>query len=98
MNMLRITQTLEDGNIIRLRMDGTVNADSFADVRAICSSHNDGGDNLILLDMAGVDFMTEDVARKLEVLRSERVQIINCSPFVETLLKVFSDISRNGTP
>jgi anti-anti-sigma regulatory factor len=99
MHMLRITETQESGNIIRLRMDGTLNAESFSEVERAWSRGHRSGDHLILLDMAGVDFMTEDAARKLGVLRSERVRVINCSPFVEALLKIFSDIeSRNGTP
>jgi hypothetical protein len=90
-HMLRITETSEDGKTTRLRMDGTVDADSFSDLLAVCSRRNDIGENLIVLDLSGVDFMTEEAARKLTVLRSERLRIINCSPFVETLLRVCSD-------
>jgi anti-anti-sigma regulatory factor len=88
--MLRITETSEEGQTI-LRMDGTVDANSFSDLQAVCSRHNDSGENRILLDLSGVDFMTEEAARKLALLRSERLRIINCSPFVETLLRVCSD-------
>jgi anti-anti-sigma regulatory factor len=86
--MLRITRTDEQGNVIRLRIDGTVDADSFGHIEASYSAGTASGEYLLLLDMSGVDFMTEAAARKLAVLRSERLRIVNCSPFVETLLRV----------
>ena len=42
---------------------------------------------VILLDFAGIVFMNNAVARKLADLRSDRLTIINCSPFIETLLE-----------
>jgi hypothetical protein len=36
--------------------------------------------------MAGVNFMHETAAQRLAKLRSESLQIINCSPFIAALL------------
>ena len=85
--MLRITENFENGNTIRLRLDGTVDTISFLEVDAVCSHHKREGGKVILLDLAGVVFMNDEAARKLAELRSERLRIINCSPFIETLLK-----------
>ena len=85
--MLRITEKFENGKTIRLRLDGTVDTASFPELDAACSRHKSGDGKVILLDLAGVIFMNDEAARKLGELRSERLRIINCSPFIETLLK-----------
>jgi anti-anti-sigma regulatory factor len=86
--MLRITRTDEQGNVIRLRIDGTVDGDFLSHIEASYSAGKSSEDYLLLLDMSGVDFMTEAAARQLALLRSERLRIVNCSPFIETLLRV----------
>ena len=85
--MLRITENFENGKTIRLRLDGTVDTASFTDLDVVCSRHKSGDGKVILLDLAGVVFMNDEAARKLAELLSERLRIINCSPFIETLLK-----------
>ena len=85
--MLRITENFENGNTIRLRLDGTVDTASFLELDAVWSRHKNGDGKVILLDLAGVVFMNDEAARKLAELRGERLRIINCSPFIETLLK-----------
>ena len=85
-NMLRITENTENGKTVRLRLDGTVNSASYAELEAACSRHQEPGGKVILVDMAGVVFMNNEVASKLAGLRSEQLRIINCSPFIETLL------------
>jgi hypothetical protein len=37
--------------------------------------------------MAGVDYMNDQAARDLVNMRSEHLRIINCSPFIATLLE-----------
>jgi anti-anti-sigma regulatory factor len=85
--MLRITENLENGKTVRLRLDGTVSAVSLPELEEICSRHQSTEAKVILLDLAGVVFMNDEVARKFVELRSHRLRIINCSPFIETLLK-----------
>lgn len=84
--MLRITENTEDGKTIKLRLDGTVDLTSYAELAATCSRHREAPGTIILVDMAGVMFMNNEVATKLARLRSEQLRIINCSPFIETLL------------
>lgn len=85
--MLRITENFENGTTIRLRLDGTISPASFEQLEETCSRHQYASeDKVILLDMSGVVFMTNDTASKIVRLRGERLRIINCSPFIETLL------------
>jgi anti-anti-sigma regulatory factor len=84
--MLRITESTEKGKTVRLRLDGTVNSTSYDELEAACARHRETPVKIILVDMAGVVFMNNEVASKLAGLRSEQLRIINCSPFIETLL------------
>ncbi len=84
--MLRITE-IENRKTVRLRLDGTVSAVSFSEIEKLCSRHQEAEVKLILLDLGGVVFMNDEVARKFVALRHGRLRIINCSPFIETLLK-----------
>ena len=43
--------------------------------------------NAITVDMGGVVFITNEAAFKLARLRSARLQLINCSGFIEMLLE-----------
>jgi hypothetical protein len=43
--------------------------------------------------MTGVVFMNNEVASKLAGLQNEQLRIINCSPFIETLLNT---VERSG--
>ena len=85
--MLRITENTENGKTVRLRLDGTVDPTSCVELAAACSRHQETAGKIVLVDMAGVVFMSNEVARKLAGLQSERLRIINCSPFIETLLR-----------
>ena len=90
--MLRITENCEDDNTVRLRLDGTISETSFAEVEeAFTRLVRSVRRGMVVLDMAGVVFMNNDAARKMVQLRSEHVQIINCSPFIQTLLNTVAD-------
>jgi hypothetical protein len=84
--MLRITENAENGRTVRLRLDGTVTSTSYSELEAACTRHREAPEKIILVDMAGVVFMNNEMASKLAGLRSEKLRIINCSPFIETLL------------
>jgi anti-anti-sigma regulatory factor len=86
--MLKITESLENTKTVRLRLDGTLNALSLRQVEEICSRHYSENGKVILLDLAGVVFMNDESATRLVELRSDRLKIINCSPFIETLLQI----------
>jgi anti-anti-sigma regulatory factor len=83
--MLRITENFENGKTVRLRLDGTISRTSFAELKETCARHQTSHEQIVL-DMAGVVFMNNEVATQVVSLRSERLRIINCSPFIETLL------------
>jgi anti-anti-sigma regulatory factor len=93
--MLRITENTENGKTVRLRLDGTVNSASYTELEAACSRHQESAGKVILVDMAGVVFMNNEVASKLAGLRSEQLRIINCSPFIETLLNTVERDLKN---
>jgi len=83
--MLRITENQENNNTLRLRLDGTLTAETFADLETAWRQRSDKSE-MIILDMGGVNFMNEAAAQKLAQIKSERVRIINCSPFIAVLL------------
>ena len=85
--MLRISESLENGNTVRLRLDGTVSAVSLPELEEICSRHQGTDARVILLDLAGVVFMNDEAAKKFVKLRSDRLRIVNGSPFIEALLQ-----------
>ena len=86
-HMLRITENLESGKPVRLRLDGTVSAVSLPEIEEICSRHQGTDAKVILLDLAGVVFMNDEAAKRFVELRNDQLRIINCSPFIAALLK-----------
>ncbi|MET0503149.1 MAG: hypothetical protein ABW172_16630 [Candidatus Binatia bacterium] len=84
--MLRITENADNGKTVRLRLDGTVDSASYTELAATCARHQQSDGKVILVDMSGVMFMSNEVAGKLAGLQGEQLSIINCSPFIETLL------------
>jgi anti-anti-sigma regulatory factor len=64
-NMLRITENTENGKTVRLRLDGTVNSVSYSELEAACSRHQESAGKVILVDMAGVVFMNNEVQANL---------------------------------
>ncbi len=92
--MLRITESIENGATVRLRLDGTVTADSFAELDRTCTHHLQHANGHVILDMAGVSFMQVEPAQKLARIRGNNLQIINCSPFIAALLDTASRVER----
>jgi anti-anti-sigma regulatory factor len=84
--MLRITETREHDSLLRLRLDGTLTAESFADLEA---AWREGSKQttIVILDMAGVSFMNVPAARKIAAIKGDRLRIVNCSPFIAALLE-----------
>ena len=88
--MLKITESYETGNAVRLRLDGTLSNDAFGDLAAACAAHQFSIERTVILDMAGVEFMNDQAARGLINMSNERLRIINCSPFIATLLETIA--------
>jgi len=93
--MLKITENFENGKTVRLRFDGTISSDTLSELTHAFSLHRDCAERTIILDMAGVEYMNDHAARALAELRDDHVRIINCSPFIATLLET---ISNGETP
>ena len=89
--MLKITENFETGKTVRLRLDGTLSRETFDELTHAFSLHRDGAGRTVILDMAGVEFMNDQAARELVNMRSEDLRIINCSPFIATLLETISN-------
>ena len=85
--MLRITETRENDSLLRLRLDGTLTAESFADLEAAWREGSKQTTIVVVLDMAGVSFMNEPAARKIAAIKGDRLRIVNCSPFIAALLE-----------
>lgn len=85
--MLRITEHMENNRTVRLRLDGTISLQSFDDLKEACNRHLEETERMIILDMEGVDFMSDDAASRVALLQSESLRVINCSPFITTLLE-----------
>jgi len=85
--MLRITQFSEDQNTLRLRLDGVIAGEALDELRAACSTIRNNGASKLIFDMAGVDFMSNQAAQELLELSTGNCRIINCSPFISTLLE-----------
>ena len=84
--MLRITELIESESIVKLRLDGTVTSESFAEIDRACAQHVQETGRTVILDMAGVTFMQPEPAHKLAHLKRDSLRIINCSPFITALL------------
>jgi anti-anti-sigma regulatory factor len=89
--MLRITENFENGNTVRLRLDGTLANEGFDELANAVAIHRDGVRRTIIVDMGGVEFMNDQAARKLIRLRRDNLTIINCSPFIATLLETIGN-------
>ena len=62
--MLRITENFENGHEVRLRLDGSLTTESYAELDKVFSRYHQGK-QMIILDMAGVSFMNDESAAKL---------------------------------
>ncbi len=85
--MLKITENFENGKTVRLRLDGTVANETLDELTRAFSLHRDVTGKNIILDLAGVEYMNDQAARELVNMQSEKLRIINCSPFIATLLE-----------
>lgn len=84
--MLRITEQSENPNTMRIRLDGKLDLESYAELEALWAGPSIEPATTVVLDMSGVVFMSDDAARKLTGRRGDTFHIVNCSPFIEMLL------------
>jgi anti-anti-sigma regulatory factor len=84
--MLRITENSADPMAVRLKLEGILSSETYVELEEILSRHNNGI-KTIVLDMQGVTYLHENAARKVARMPGDRVRVVNCSPFIETLLE-----------
>ncbi len=93
--MLRITEQNENQSTTRIRLDGKLDLEGYAELEALWAGPSADQATTVVLDMTGVVFMSDEAARKLISRRGESFHIVNCSPFVESLLGSVSNENRN---
>ena len=89
--MLRITVNFDNEKTVRLRLDGTISSDNFGELTDAYALLHGDNQRAVVLDMAGVAFMNDHAARELINMRDEHLTIINCSPFIATLLETIAN-------
>lgn len=94
--MLRITEIFDDGDEVVMKLEGKVIGVWVPDLESICLFHRDEMNKVVVLDFSGVTFIEEKGLRMLEDLKDERVRIVNCSPFIYSLLNKFIN-TDNGS-
>lgn len=82
--MFKITKTQEDAGTIILRIDGKLVEDWQSEFERLYLRIRKG--RRIILDLSGVSFIDDNGIDFIEKIMDEKIDIINCSPFIESLL------------
>lgn len=82
--MFKITKTEEDERTINLRIDGKLVEDWQSEFERLYLRIRKG--RRIILDLSGVSFIDDSGIDFIEKIKDERIDIVNCSPFIESLL------------
>ena len=85
--MIRITEILQEDGTVSLKLDGRVVGASASEVEKLCLHWRREKNKTVVLDFRGVSFIDRDSVKMLESIKDERVKIINCSPFIRSLLR-----------
>ncbi len=89
--MLRITKTFEDEDTIVLRLDGSVDSSTVAELQNECDGYKRKTHKTLLLDLSGVTFISQSGLKLLQKLKNGRIKLAKGSLFVETLLSDLKD-------
>ncbi len=84
--MLRITEVSKDDKAITLRLEGKLVGMWIPELERICLYHRDEKNKTVVLDFSGVTFISKKGVEMLENIKDERVKIINCSSFIQSIL------------
>lgn len=85
--MLKISEEIATGSFTTIRLDGTLTGEGLIDLKTLLAESSQRPSPTFVIDMAGVAFMTDEAAGELVRFRDHGMQIINCSPFIQTLLE-----------
>jgi len=92
--MFKITKTKEDENTINLRMDGKLVEEWLSEFEKLYFKIKKDKDKRIIIDLSGVSFIDDNGIDFIEKIKDRSIDIINCSPFIESLLGGL--INRDG--
>ena len=84
--MLRITEISKNDKAMTLRLEGKLVGTLIPELERMCLYHRDEKNKTVVLDFSGVTFVDKKGVRMLESIQDESVRIINCCPFVQSLL------------
>jgi anti-anti-sigma regulatory factor len=84
--MLRITEVSKDDKAINLRLEGKLIGKWIAELERLCLHYTDEENKIVVLDFSGVTFIERKGLRMLESIKDGQIKIVNCSPFIDSLL------------
>lgn len=85
--MLRITPAERDNSAVVLRLDGKVTGTCVAALEEQCMIYKNRDGMTVVLDFSGVSYIDAEGVRMLESINDDRLEIVNCPLFIETLLE-----------
>ena len=85
--MFRTTEAFEDEKTVTLRLDGKLIDAWVSDLEKLCLHYKDEKNKTVVLDFSGVNFIDQKGVRLLENIKDEKIKIINCSLFIQALLR-----------
>lgn len=78
---------MQDDTTVALKLDGRVVGASVSELEKSCLHWRREKNKTVVLDFGGVNFIDRNAVKMLEGIKDERVKIINCSPFIRSLLR-----------
>ena len=94
--MFKITKTKEHDNSISLRMDGKLVEEWLSEFEKLYLKIKSEDYKRIIIDLSGVSFIDNNGIDFIEKIKDETIDIINCSPFIESLLGDLVNRDRIG--
>lgn len=84
--MLRIEKIKTDKRSVTLKLDGKIEGIYLDELEGICTCLLAEGGKTVTLDFSGVSFIDDESVAMLTKMKDGKLKIINCSPFIRTLL------------
>ena len=86
MSMLRITEVSTGETEVSLRLEGKLVGTWIPEVERICLYQMNEKKKTVVLDFSSVTFIDKEGVRMLDSIKDEQLKIVNCSPFILSLL------------
>ena len=88
--MVKATKTEENAQYVRYRVEGVIDNYSSLCIEEILNEHINENARKVLLDFSEVSFISDNFLKKIKEIRSEKLVIVNCSPFLRELIAINS--------